>query len=64
MIKNPKFGKHPDLFGGETPIVIPIEQLSRDEQLSLKRLNLTTEEFNEIKNTDEELYRAIIENSI
>lgn len=64
MIKNPRFGNHPDLFGGDTPVFVPFDQLSRDEKLSLKRLNLTTEEFNEIENTDEELYRAIIENSI
>lgn len=63
MIRNPRFGMHPDLFGGETPIVFPIEQLSREEQLSLKRSNLTPEEIREIKDNDEELYEAVISNS-
>lgn len=63
MKKNPRFGMHPDLFGGDTPYYIPIESISREELATMKRSNFTKEELSKIRKEDEEVYYEIIKNS-
>jgi len=60
-MRNPAKGTHPDLFEKEdTPIFVPLEDLSEDEIVALPRKAFTTAEWDEL---DEEMQWQIYENS-
>lgn len=63
MLRNPRFGMHPDLFGGETPIYIPIESLSLEELATMKRSQFTPEELYWIERKHPDVYDQIVDNS-
>ena len=60
---NPKIGKHPDLFGGETDVFVNIYDMSREELETLNRSHFTKAELKLIKETDKDLYLAILDNT-
>ena len=60
---NPKIGKHPDLFGGETDVFVNIYDMSREELETLNRSHFTKAELKLIKETDKDLYTTILDNT-
>lgn len=59
-MKNPAKGMHPDLFGGESRIYVPLDDLTDEEIIALPRAAFDDSEWEEL---DEDLQEAIYENS-
>lgn len=56
--RNPKVDTQPDLFGGESPVIVPLDELSENEIKALPREAFSQKEFNEL---DEDLQEWIHE---